>query len=167
MPVTSPLLLVPKWFTRSWICLTVGSSYSLTENIMPWSVSDLQLMSVLKYLFPVPKPDSRRVMTFANQQDYVSFRHHIYKKKPGTKDIELSEVRTHWQQRHDSVCLASAAVFGMLHCWGRLQVGPRFEMRPYKIVAGTLDQLDTARLEWTIRPYMNTSYKRRFLSTDD
>lgn len=46
------------------------------------------------------------------------------------------------------------------------QVGPRFEMRPYKIVAGTLDQLETARVEWTIRPYMNTSYKRRFLSTD-
>ena len=37
-------------------------------------------------------------------------------------------------------------------------------MKPYKIIAGTLDQVTTARVEWTIRPYMNTSYKRRFLS---
>eukprot|EP00271_Cylindrocystis_brebissonii_P007155 TRINITY_DN20382_c0_g1_i3.p1 TRINITY_DN20382_c0_g1~~TRINITY_DN20382_c0_g1_i3.p1 ORF type:complete len:257 (+),score=45.57 TRINITY_DN20382_c0_g1_i3:378-1148(+) len=29
--------------------------------------------SVLKYLFPVPKADSRRVMTFVNQSDYISF----------------------------------------------------------------------------------------------
>lgn len=45
-----------------------------------------------------------------------------------------------------------------------LQVGPRFEMKPYKVIAGTLDQVTTARVEWTVRPYMNTSYKRRFLS---
>lgn len=49
-------------------------------------------MNTLKFLFPVPKPDSRRVMTFANDQDFISFRHHVYKKVPGSKDIELSEV---------------------------------------------------------------------------
>lgn len=53
-----------------------------------------QLMDMLKYLFPVPKPESRRVMTFANDQDFISFRHHTYKKVPGSKDIELSEVNT-------------------------------------------------------------------------
>ena len=31
-------------------------------------------MNVLKYLFPVPKADSKRVITFANQEDYISFR---------------------------------------------------------------------------------------------
>ena len=30
--------------------------------------------SILKYLFPVPKDDSRRVMTFANDADFISFR---------------------------------------------------------------------------------------------
>ena len=30
--------------------------------------------SVLKHLFPVPKEDSKRVMTFANQSDFISFR---------------------------------------------------------------------------------------------
>jgi U3 small nucleolar ribonucleoprotein protein IMP4 len=37
-------------------------------------------MSILKYLFPVPKEDSKRVMTFANHDDFISFRHHTYKK---------------------------------------------------------------------------------------
>lgn len=35
--------------------------------------------SILKYLFPVPKEDSKRVLTFANHDDYISFRHHTYK----------------------------------------------------------------------------------------
>jgi len=51
-------------------------------------------MDVLKYLFPVPKADSRRVMTFANDKDFISFRHHIYKKVPASKDIELTEACT-------------------------------------------------------------------------
>lgn len=30
--------------------------------------------AILKYLFPVPKEESKRVMTFANSQDFISFR---------------------------------------------------------------------------------------------
>jgi len=33
-----------------------------------------RVRDVLKYLFPVPKEDSKRVMTFANEDDFVSFR---------------------------------------------------------------------------------------------
>ena len=33
-----------------------------------------QVSDILRYLFPVPKDDSRRVITFANQDDYISFR---------------------------------------------------------------------------------------------
>lgn len=36
-------------------------------------------MNILKYLYPVPKEDSKRVISFANHDDYTSFRHHIYK----------------------------------------------------------------------------------------
>lgn len=36
-------------------------------------------MSILKYLYPVPKDDSKRVISFANHDDYISFRHHTYK----------------------------------------------------------------------------------------
>lgn len=34
----------------------------------------LQVSDILRYLFPVPKDDSHRVITFANQDDYISFR---------------------------------------------------------------------------------------------
>ncbi|TWW61061.1 U3 small nucleolar ribonucleoprotein IMP4 [Takifugu flavidus] len=33
-----------------------------------------RVSNILKYLFPVPKEDSRRVVTFANQEDFISFR---------------------------------------------------------------------------------------------
>ncbi len=31
-------------------------------------------MDALRYLFPVPKEDSRRVMSFVNDSDFISFR---------------------------------------------------------------------------------------------
>ncbi|CAG2055115.1 unnamed protein product [Timema podura] len=55
-----------------------------------------RVMSILKHLYPVPKEDSRRVITFANHDDYISFKHHTYKKVNG-KDIELSEVGPRFQ----------------------------------------------------------------------
>lgn len=33
-----------------------------------------RVMDTLRYLFPVPKEDAKRVMTFANQNDFISFR---------------------------------------------------------------------------------------------
>ncbi|KAL6526163.1 hypothetical protein OROMI_029803 [Orobanche minor] len=66
--------------------------------------------NILKHLFPVPKPDTKRIITFANQSDYISFRHHVYEKHGGPKSIELKEI------------------------------GPRFEMRLYQIKLGTLEQ---------------------------
>uniref|UniRef100_A0A1B6DSS8 Brix domain-containing protein n=1 Tax=Clastoptera arizonana TaxID=38151 RepID=A0A1B6DSS8_9HEMI len=96
----------------------------------------LRIMKILKHLFPVPKEDSRRVITFANHDDYISFRHHIFKKING-KDVELCEV------------------------------GPRFQLKPYDIKLGTIDSADTAESEWALRPFLNTSAKKRFLSNLD
>lgn len=91
----------------------------------------------MKYLFPVPKEESKRVLTFANHDDFISFRHHTYKKATDSNKIELSEV------------------------------GPRFQLRLYEIKLGTLESEAAADTEWALRPYMNTSRKRRFLSDDD
>lgn len=33
-----------------------------------------RIMTTLRYLFPVPKEDAKRVMTFANDSDIISFR---------------------------------------------------------------------------------------------
>lgn len=38
---------------------------------------------ILQALYPIPKEDTRRVITFANNSDYISFRHHVYNKEDG------------------------------------------------------------------------------------
>ncbi|XP_008236840.2 PREDICTED: U3 small nucleolar ribonucleoprotein protein IMP4-like [Prunus mume] len=88
--------------------------------------------NILKHLFPVPKPDTKRIITFANQSDYISFTHHTYGKHGGLKSIVLEEI------------------------------GPRLEMRPFKIKLGTLDQ-NEAQDEWVFKPYMNTAKKQKFI----
>jgi U3 small nucleolar ribonucleoprotein protein IMP4 len=94
----------------------------------------LRVMTVLQHLFPVPKPDSKRVITFSNESDFISFRHHTYDKEGTGKDstskldIKLKEV------------------------------GPRCEFHPYQIRLGTVDQAE-AEVEWVLRPYMNTARK--------
>ena len=51
---------------------------------------------MLKYLFPVPKDDSRRVITFSNENDFISFRHHNYTKDG--RNIELEEIRPRFER---------------------------------------------------------------------
>lgn len=48
--------------------------------------------SIIKYLFPVPPQDSKRVVTLANRNDHISVRNHIYQQPKGVKSIELTEV---------------------------------------------------------------------------
>jgi len=90
-----------------------------------------RVTKVLKHLFPVPKADSKRVITFSNTGDTISVRHHNYDKKD-YKTVELHEV------------------------------GPRFELKPYQIVLGTLSMKEAQR-EWVLRPYMNTAKNRKAL----
>ena len=37
-----------------------------------------RIQNILKFLFPVPKDDNKRVISFVNLNDYISFRHHVY-----------------------------------------------------------------------------------------
>ncbi|KAJ3340051.1 snoRNA-binding rRNA-processing protein imp4 [Gonapodya sp. JEL0774] len=53
--------------------------------------------SILKYLFPVPKDDSKRVLTFANKSDFVSFRHHVFHK--AGNDVKLAEVGPRFEMK--------------------------------------------------------------------
>ncbi|KAF7433166.1 snoRNA-binding rRNA-processing protein imp4 [Pleurotus ostreatus] len=91
-----------------------------------------RIRDVLKYLFPVPKEDSKRVMTFSTEDDFISFRHHVFVSVP-PKQIQLAEV------------------------------GPRFEMKPYEIRQGTLEQNEAER-EWVLAHYARTAKKRTLLS---
>lgn len=53
---------------------------------------------ILKHLFPVPKEESRRTISFLNQQDYISFRHHIFA-RTGGEHVELTEVGPRFEMR--------------------------------------------------------------------
>eukprot|EP00339_Tiarina_fusa_P002789 CAMPEP_0117040172 /NCGR_PEP_ID=MMETSP0472-20121206/28134_1 /TAXON_ID=693140 ORGANISM="Tiarina fusus, Strain LIS" /NCGR_SAMPLE_ID=MMETSP0472 /ASSEMBLY_ACC=CAM_ASM_000603 /LENGTH=285 /DNA_ID=CAMNT_0004750839 /DNA_START=16 /DNA_END=869 /DNA_ORIENTATION=+ len=53
--------------------------------------------NILKYLFPVPKDESKRVITFSNDNDFVSFRHHMFE-KDGRK-VELEEVGPRFEMK--------------------------------------------------------------------
>lgn len=69
---------------------------------------------VLKYLYPVidhkNKDKIRRVISYSNVNDFILFRHHVYRKVNQNQDIDL------------------------------IEVGPRFTMRLYQIKLGTIDQ---------------------------
>lgn len=79
-----------------------------------------RVMNILKYLFPVPRADSKRTMTFANTSDFVSFRcawdlfpfvfycianvfccvfrHHVFA-KTNKNEVELMEVGPRFEMR--------------------------------------------------------------------
>lgn len=57
-----------------------------------------RVSSILKHLFPVPKVDSQRVITFSNQQDLVSFRHHTFEKE-SHKDVHLTEIGPRFEMK--------------------------------------------------------------------
>lgn len=58
----------------------------------------VRVAKVLKHLFPVPKEDSKRVITFANHDDYISFRHHNYKKVSESIACTVGLLRTNWDR---------------------------------------------------------------------
>jgi len=91
-----------------------------------------RISDVLKHIFPMPKIDSKRIVTLSNRDDFISFRHHLYR-KPEFNQVETKEL------------------------------GPRFELKPYQIVLGTVDQVN-AQKEWVLRPYMNSSKKKSYLA---
>lgn len=98
----------------------------------------LRLTTVLKHLFPAPRSDSRRVITFANFDDTISVRQHTFTTAAGAgpprskHDVELSEV------------------------------GPRFELQLYQLRLGTMDNKQ-ADNEWVLRSHMTTAKTRRVL----
>ena len=92
-----------------------------------------RVKTVLQHLFPVPKPDAKRVLTFSNDADYISFRHHTFERAAGAKPTAAN------------VTLQ--------------EVGPRFELHPFQIRLGTLDQTD-ADTEWVLRSFTRSGSGR-------
>lgn len=68
----------------------------------------LRLANVLKHLFPVPKTESKRVITFANENDFISFRHHNYTKT--NKIVTLAEVGPRFEMKPYDIKLGTIDV---------------------------------------------------------
>jgi len=92
-----------------------------------------RVQNILRYLFPPPSPLTKRVLTFSNSSDTISFRHHV------------------WTDSNDSGGQATVNKAGevQLH-----EVGPRFNMRLYRIELGTVEMKDL-ETEWALRPFFN------------
>mgnify|MGYP006116341329 FL=1 len=57
-----------------------------------------RISDILKYLFPLPKVDTKRLLTFNNENDYISFRHHVYKKEDH-KNVILKELGPRFEMK--------------------------------------------------------------------
>ena len=61
---------------------TQAYPHLIMENLDNTKIGQ-RICRALQALFPVPRADSRRIMTFRNDNDYISFRHHTYTKQNG------------------------------------------------------------------------------------
>jgi len=57
-----------------------------------------RITQILKHLWPMPKVDSRRVITYANRDDFISFRHHVYR-KADHKTVETKELGPRFEMK--------------------------------------------------------------------
>lgn len=80
-----------------------------------------RIQNILKYVFPVPKPESRRVITFSNNDDFISFRHHNYRKEAGM--ITLAEVGPRFEMTPYDIKLGTVDVADALNS--------EWALRPY------------------------------------
>ena len=113
-----------------------------------------RVQTVLQHLYPPPKPESLRVETFSNEGDFVSFRHHVF---TNTRSGGGGSGGGGGGGGGGGPASAGATAAVTL-----TEVGPRFEMRPYMIRLGTLDQ-EGAEVEWQLRSFTNTARKRDVL----
>ncbi|KAJ3150735.1 snoRNA-binding rRNA-processing protein imp4 [Geranomyces michiganensis] len=86
--------------------------------------------NILKYLFPVPKEDSKRVMTFANDSDFISFRHHVFHKVGN--EVQLAEVGPRFEMRLYEIKLGTVEV---------TEADTEWVFRPYQRTAKKRDFL--------------------------
>ena len=124
----------------------------------------------LKYLFPVPKEDSKRVMTFSNESDFISFRwailfvlveepnrkvvsrHHVFV-KTSFKEVQLAEVGPRFELKRASDRLV------IVNGQSDPVIPPAYEIRQ-----GTIEQSEAER-EWVLSHYTRTARKRSVLSS--
>uniref|UniRef100_A0A7E4ZWY8 Brix domain-containing protein n=1 Tax=Panagrellus redivivus TaxID=6233 RepID=A0A7E4ZWY8_PANRE len=89
-----------------------------------------RVTSILKYIFPVPKKESKRVIFLGDvdKEDYIFFRHFM-----STKDENGDQSLT--------------------------EIGPRFTLFLYAIINDTVDNERAAQSEFSFKPYLRNGKK--------
>lgn len=78
--------------------------------------------NILKCLFPIPREDTKRVVTFANDKDFISFRHHMYS-KASHDSVALYEVGPRFEMRLYQIRLGTL---------DQLDADNEYVLRPYQ-----------------------------------
>ena len=125
-----------------------------------------RVRDALKHLFPVPKEDAKRVMTFANESDFISFRfvmsdpsghsctnkqalsHHVFV-KTSHKEVQLAEVGPRFEMKRRNSLVTTYYMLMPLY--------PAYEIR-----LGTIEQKEADK-EWVLAYYTRAARKRRQL----
>lgn len=92
----------------------------------------IRVKRILQALFPIPNPETRRIISFINRNDWISVRQHTFTRTGG--EIQLAEI------------------------------GPRMEMRPFRIIQGTVEMADSD-VEFALRSFIRT--KAALLKAND
>ncbi|XP_053990398.1 U3 small nucleolar ribonucleoprotein protein IMP4-like [Hylaeus volcanicus] len=122
-----------------------------------------RVATVLKHLFPPASPTTTRVLTFINRHDVIHFRHFVWEdqrsqvakqqdnEKIGAtlKDVTHNSVATKEQGDNEKKKKKFDKKDVKLS-----EVGPRFSLKVYRIVLGTLEMKNTQE-EWSLKPYFN------------
>jgi U3 small nucleolar ribonucleoprotein protein IMP4 len=87
--------------------------------------------NILKCLFPIPKADSQRVITLANTNDFISFRHHMYSKE-SFENVKLHEVGPRFEMRLYQIRLGTL---------DQREAENEYVLRPYQNTAAKRQQL--------------------------
>ena len=141
--------------------------------------------TILKALFPVPKPTNKRIVTFANQSDFISMRC-----GPAMRNVAVVFVacvarleKKKTTRKKQSGVHPSAGAFRARALTSNVspcrhhtytmpagpksleltEVGPRMELQPYKIRLGTVAD-EHAEDEWVLRAYVRSAAKRQRLA---
>ena len=62
-----------------------------------------RIFKILQALYPVPKSETRRIITFKNDNDFISFRHHTYSKEKGQVALKENGPRFEMQPYEVSI----------------------------------------------------------------
>jgi U3 small nucleolar ribonucleoprotein protein IMP4 len=89
-----------------------------------------RVAEILKHLFPVPKPETRRVVSFINRDDFISFRHHVYTKDKA--DVHIMEAGPRFEMRLYQIKLGTIE---------QTEVDNEWVLRPYQNSAKRKRQL--------------------------